>query len=148
MRSMFGRPVILTTAVTLAAVGLSLAACSESPVQPRGRAQDVVSVEVRGTDSVTVLRAGGLYNLVVKHDCLAANALGTLGQSQSIGDPGTALLMNNGGGANPCGCAATVTPPTRLPGWTCTLKTWYCPPGQGATCYYTCTPPTTGQIAS
>ena len=140
MRSASRRPVILTTAFTLAAVALSIAACSESPVQPRSRAQDVVAVEVRGTDSVTVLRAGGLYNLVVKHDCLADNTLGKLGQTQSFGDPGTALLMNTGGGANPCGCPATVPPPARLPGWTCTLKTWYCPPGGGSTCYYTCTP--------
>src|ERR1051325_567937 len=87
-------------AVVLGGTGLSLLACSDSPIAPRtAAAEEVVAVERSGvSDSVVVLRAGGLYNLIVHHECAANNTLGALGATQAFGDPGTALLMNNGGG--------------------------------------------------
>jgi len=136
---------LVAVAAIVALPLVALAACSDSPMQPKSRPAPSAQSAQLASDAGKLMQVGGSYLLAVQHPCSADSAASML--SASPFSTNTANLMNNGGGTNPCGCPATVPPPSRLPGWTCTLKTWECAPGTGSTCYYTCTPPITRAAA-
>jgi hypothetical protein len=127
--------------LTLVAVVLT-AGCAETATAPQSRPREIVEQRAVGDSTVTVVREGNLYSLIMQRGCEPNASLGALDARQGFGDPNEALLMISPNVPNPCGCPSTVTSPSWLPGWTCTLYTWYCPPGGGSSCSYKCTPPT------
>jgi hypothetical protein len=145
MRSTRARLLALAAAAALPLI--ALAACSDTPFQPRTAAVARDADVGFTSDSIALVKVGSLYALTVTHPCASDAPNGLLDTMQPFGAQAapvgeTAMLRNTGGGTNPCGCPATVPPPSRIPGWTCTLVTWECAPGSGVTsCSYSCSPP-------
>jgi hypothetical protein len=133
---------LITVAALVALPLVSLAACSDSPMQLKSQPAPSAQSAQLASDAGSLVKVGSSYLLAVQHPCSADSVASLL--TASPFSTNTANLMNNGGGGtNPCNCPPVVPPPSRLPGWTCTLKTWECAPGTGSTCYYTCTAPIT-----
>jgi hypothetical protein len=124
-----------------AAVGLSLltaVACADAPLGPQSGPEQR-SASSASTDSITLLREGSVYRLVVQHPCTGGGPATALDAWQGFGGPPTGLLINVDRGPK-CGCPETIPPPTQLKGYVCTLTTWDCGTW-GSSCNYQCTKP-------